>query len=85
MELLKMFDAEILAMNEAVAKKRELSKRGMIPSTYRRIVTENVNGEAVVQSDEALPAYGFKTVSGYEHTRIWVNPATPDLSKEQEV
>jgi mannose-6-phosphate isomerase-like protein (cupin superfamily) len=30
-----------------------------------------------------LPAYEFKTVPGYEHTLIWVNPATPDLSKEQ--
>ena len=28
-------------------------------------------------------AYEFKTVPGYEHTLIWVNPATPDLRKEQ--
>jgi hypothetical protein len=32
------------------------------------VVTENVNGKAVVQSDEPLPAYEFKTVPGYEHT-----------------
>jgi mannose-6-phosphate isomerase-like protein (cupin superfamily) len=78
-----MFDTEILAMNELVSKKRELSKRGNKPSAYRRIVTGNVDGKAIVQSDEALPAYEFKTVPGYEHTLIWVNPETPDLSREQ--
>jgi mannose-6-phosphate isomerase-like protein (cupin superfamily) len=46
-------------------------------------VTENVNGKAVLQSDEPLPAYEFKTVPGYEHTLIWVNPTTPDLREEQ--
>ena len=30
-----------------------------------------------------LLAYEFKTVPGYEHTLIGVNPAMPDLSKEQ--
>ena len=78
-----MFDAEILIMNGMVSKKRKLSKRGKKPSTYRRIVTGNVNGKAVVQSDKPLLAYEFKTVPGYEHTLIWVNAATPDLSKEQ--
>jgi mannose-6-phosphate isomerase-like protein (cupin superfamily) len=70
-------------MNATASKKRELSERGKKPSTYRRIVTENVNGKSVVQSDESLPAYEFKTVPGYEHTLIWVNPATPDLRKQQ--
>src|SRR5580693_2838249 len=70
-------------MNGTTSKKRELPKRDKKPSIYRRIVTRNVNGKAVVQSDEPLPAYEFKTVPGYEHTLIWVNPATPDLSKEQ--
>jgi mannose-6-phosphate isomerase-like protein (cupin superfamily) len=42
-----------------------------------------VNGKAVIQRDESLPAYEFKTVPGYEHTLIWANPTTPDLSKEQ--
>jgi len=70
-------------MNGTASKKRELSKRGKKASTYRRIVTGNVNGKSVVQSDEPLPAYQFKTVPGYEHTLIWVNAATPDLSKEQ--
>jgi mannose-6-phosphate isomerase-like protein (cupin superfamily) len=82
-ELLKMFDAEILVMHETVSKNRELSKRRKKPSTYRRVVTGNVNGKSVVQTDEPLLAYQFKTVPGYEHTLIWVNPATPDLRKEQ--
>jgi hypothetical protein len=70
-------------MNGTTSNKRELSKRSKKPSTYRRIVTGNVNGRSAVQSDEPLLAYEFKTVPGYEHTLIWVNPATPDLSKEQ--
>jgi mannose-6-phosphate isomerase-like protein (cupin superfamily) len=70
-------------MNGTPSKKTELSERHNKPRTYRRIVTGNVNGRAVVQSDEPLPAYEFRTVPGYEHTLIWVNPATPDLSKEQ--
>ena len=51
-------------------------------TTHRRVVTANVNGKSVVQSDEQLPAYAFETVSGYEHTLLWVNPTTPDLNKE---
>jgi mannose-6-phosphate isomerase-like protein (cupin superfamily) len=70
-------------MNGAASKKRELSERSKKPNTYRRVVTENVNGKSVVQSDEPLLAYEFKTVPGYEHTLIWVNPAIPDLSKER--
>jgi mannose-6-phosphate isomerase-like protein (cupin superfamily) len=52
-------------------------------NTHRRVVTENVNGKSVVQSDERLPAYAFETVSGYEHTLFWVNPLTPDLNTKQ--
>jgi mannose-6-phosphate isomerase-like protein (cupin superfamily) len=63
--------------------RRELSTRGRKPSTYRRIVTGNVNGKSVVRSDEPLRPYEFKTVPGYEHTLVWVNPTTPDLSTEQ--
>src|SRR5258708_23252973 len=70
-------------MNRANSKKRNLSKGGTTRNTDRRIVRGNVSGKAVVQSDEPLLAYEFKTVPGYEHTLIWVNPATPDLSKEQ--
>jgi len=68
-------------MNGANSKKKKSSKRGTKPHTYRRIVTGNANGKGVVQSDEPLLAYEFKTVPGYEHTLIWANPATPDLSK----
>jgi len=70
-------------MNRTASKQRELPKRRKKPSTYRRIVTGNVNGKSVVQSDEPVPAYEFKTVPGYEHTLIWVNPTTPDLGTEQ--
>jgi len=70
-------------MNTTAFKERELSKRDKKPSAYRRVVTGNVNGKSVVQRDEPLLAYEFKTVPGYEHTLIWVNPETPDLSKEQ--
>jgi mannose-6-phosphate isomerase-like protein (cupin superfamily) len=70
-------------MNGTVSEKREFSKRDTGPSTYRRIVTGNANGKAIVQSDELLPAYEFKAVPGYEHTLIWVNAATPVLNKEQ--
>jgi hypothetical protein len=70
-------------MNGRASRKKELSKHGEKPSAYRRVVTENVNGKAVVQSDEPLLAYEFKSVPGYEHTLIWVNPTTPDLSEEQ--
>jgi hypothetical protein len=70
-------------MNTTASKKTQLSKRGEKPSAYRRIVTGNVNGKSVVQSDEPLRAYEFKTVPGYKHTLVWVNPETPDLGKEQ--
>jgi mannose-6-phosphate isomerase-like protein (cupin superfamily) len=70
-------------MNITASKKAELSKPGRKPSAYRRVVTGNVDGKSVVQSDEPLLAYGFKTVPGYEHTLIWVNPETPDLGKQQ--
>ena len=82
-ELLKMFDAEILAMKETGSEKRVSSKRAKKPSACRRIVTGHVNGKSVVQSDEPLSPYAFKTVPGYEHTLVWLNPATPDLSKQQ--
>jgi hypothetical protein len=70
-------------MNGTASTKKELSKRDKKPSVYRRIVTENLNGKSVVQSDESVPAYEFKTVPGYEHTLIWINRATPDLGKQQ--
>jgi len=70
-------------MSATASKKTVFSKRGTKPSAYRRIVTENVNGKSIVQSDESLMAYEFDTVPGYEHTLIWINPATPDLGNPQ--
>jgi len=70
-------------MKGTASKKTELSKRGKQPSTYRRIVTGNVNGKSIVQSDEELAAYHFKSVPDYERTLVWVNPTTPDLRDEQ--
>jgi hypothetical protein len=72
-------------MTGRASRKKELSKRREKPSTYRRVVTENVDGRAVVQSDQPVLAYEFNTVPGYEHTLIWINPAIPDLSEEQRV
>jgi mannose-6-phosphate isomerase-like protein (cupin superfamily) len=70
-------------MNGTASKRTKLSKHADKPSTYRRVVTGNVNGKAIIQSDQPVLTYGFKTVPGYHHTLIWVNPAAPDLSKEQ--
>jgi mannose-6-phosphate isomerase-like protein (cupin superfamily) len=67
-------------MNKTASKE---SRRGKEPTTYRRVVTGNVNGKSVVQSDQPLLAYQFNTVPGYEHTLMWINPAIPDLRKEQ--
>ena len=50
-------------MNER-SKNKEGSKRDKKASTYRRVVAGNVNGSSVVQSDEQLDAYQFKTVPG---------------------
>jgi hypothetical protein len=52
-------------------------------NSYRRVVTGHENEKSIIQSDERLEAYRFNTVPGYQHTLIWVNPATPDLSNEQ--
>jgi len=40
------------AMNGRASSKKEFSKRGEKPTTYRRVVTENPKGKAVVQSVE---------------------------------
>jgi hypothetical protein len=72
-------------MNGTTSKKRELPRRGKKPSTYRRIVTGNVNWKSVVQSDEHMQAYEFKTVPGYEHTLIWVNEAAPGSQQRAKV
>ena len=69
-------------MNEGL-KNKQLSRRDKKASTYRRVVAGNVNGKSIVQSDELMKAYQSKTVPGYEHTLVWINDGTPDLSKEQ--
>jgi len=70
-------------MNGTASKKRKLSKHSKRPSTYRRVVTANVDGKSIIQSDEQLQAHQFKSVPNYEHTLVWVNPTTPDLREEQ--
>jgi mannose-6-phosphate isomerase-like protein (cupin superfamily) len=69
-------------VNEGL-KNKQLFRRDKKASTYRRVVARNVNGKSIVQSDELMEAYRFKTVPGYEHTLVWINDGTPDLSKEQ--
>jgi hypothetical protein len=46
----------------------------VVVSVAGRVVADN----AVVRSEEPLPAYEFKSVPGYEHTLTWVNPAIRD-------
>jgi hypothetical protein len=53
-------------------------------TTFRRIVTQTVNGKAVVESDSPIENYEFTSVPGYFQSPIWVNPTTPDLKKKQE-
>lgn len=50
---------------------------------YRRVVTANVDGKSVVQSDEPIETYEFRSVPGYLHTLVWGNAATPDPHQEQ--
>jgi hypothetical protein len=69
-------------MSGTISEETKVSKRKKKTSTYRRVVTGSVNGKPIVQSDEKMEAYQFKTVAGYD-TLIGVNPASPDLNKEQ--
>jgi hypothetical protein len=71
-------------MNRTALKKRELSKRRQ-PSTYRRIVTSNVDGKSILQSDEQLQAYQFKSVPNYEHTLFVGKPDHPGPSRGAKV
>jgi mannose-6-phosphate isomerase-like protein (cupin superfamily) len=52
-------------------------------TSFRRVVTQVVNGKAVVESDGPIQNYEFKNVPGYFHSLVWTNPSTPDLSKKQ--
>ena len=55
----------------------------MQPDSAQHPFSRSTQRSAVVQSDEPLLAYEFKSVPGDKHTLILVNPATPDLRKEQ--
>jgi len=70
-------------MKGTASKKTVLSKHGKQPSTYRRIVTGNVNGKTVVQSDEPLLAYEFKTVPATSTHSSGLTREIPDLREEQ--
>jgi mannose-6-phosphate isomerase-like protein (cupin superfamily) len=70
-------------MNRTASRKKESSKRSKQPSTYRRVVTANVDGKSIFRSDEQLQAYEFQSVPSYEHTLVWVNATTPDLREQQ--
>ncbi len=43
----------------------------------------NVDGKSAVLSDDKMQAYEFKSVPGYEHTLVWVDPTTPNLRNGQ--
>jgi hypothetical protein len=38
---------------------------------HRRVVTGHIDGKAVILGDERRPAYGFKTVPGFEQSYVW--------------
>ena len=61
----------------------DVVKNGTPKPHYRRVVTTHEKGKSVVSSDEEIETYEFKSVPGYRHTLIWVNPSIPDLSREQ--
>jgi mannose-6-phosphate isomerase-like protein (cupin superfamily) len=50
---------------------------------YRRVVTGHSKGKSVVLSYGVVETYEFKSVPGYRHTLVWVNPAIPDLGQQQ--
>jgi len=70
-------------MNRTASTKTEFSKHSKRPSTYRRVVTANVDGKSILRSDEQLQAYEFKSVPSYEHTLVWVNPTTRTFARNK--
>jgi hypothetical protein len=52
-------------------------------ASYRRVVTAEVQGKSVIQSNELLGNYNFETVPGYIHRLVWANLSIPDLSQQQ--
>jgi hypothetical protein len=68
------------AMNETVPVERRYEAEYLSKS---RDMTMNLDGKSVVQSDEQMEGYQFRSVPNYEHTLVGVNPTTPDLREEQ--
>src|ERR1700730_15366864 len=54
-------------------------------ATYRRVVTAEVQGKSVIQSDELLQNYNFETVPGYIHRLVRANLSIPDLTQQQKM
>jgi hypothetical protein len=54
-------------------------------ASYRRVVTAEVQGKSVIQSNELLENYNFQTVPGYIHRLVWANLSIPDLSQQQKM
>jgi hypothetical protein len=52
-------------MNRTAPRKKESSKRSKRPTTYRRVVTADVDGKSILRSDEQLQSYEFKSVPSY--------------------
>ena len=50
-------------------------------TSYRRVVTAEVQGKSVIQSNEVLENYNFETVPGYIHRLVWANSSIPDLTQ----
>jgi len=61
----------------------DVMKNATPKPNYRRVVTAHERGKSVVRSDDEVETYEFKSVPGYRHTLVWVNPSIPDLSREQ--
>jgi hypothetical protein len=60
-------------------------KSGNKKAIYRCVVTAEVQGKSVIQSDELLQNYNFETVPGYIHRLVWANSSIPDLSQQQKM
>jgi hypothetical protein len=39
----------------------------------------NLDGKSVALSDDKMQVYEFKSVPGYEHTLVWLDPTTLSL------
>src|ERR1700719_4248666 len=66
-----------------MGKKEGNGKAENKKASYRRVVTAEVQGKSVIQSDESLQNYNFETVPGYIHRLVWANSSVPDLSQQQ--